>query len=178
MWHHPAHHAKRTSHIISKDQCGKYASTTWDSSHVHLYHMHNPEANKWETQQPCPIHGQHGPPKKSVHANLFKKRLCTQTLLKKGPRATLDNPFFVQTKKKKKGGCNVLNQILYPNVNSQWWFPPQKEGNKSKYRVLTWALISDHICWHETDLSPKKNRDLEKLQIDILQKINNFAWQL
>ena len=128
MWHHPAHHAKRTLHIISKDQCGKYASTTWDSSHVHLYHMHNPEANKWETQQPCSIHGQHGPPKKSVHANLFKKRLCTQTLLKKGPRATLDKPFFVVPK---KNGCNVLNQILYPNVNSQWWIPQKKKQTKS-----------------------------------------------
>ena len=48
----------KTQRICVLDPCAKYASTTWDFSHVHLYYMHNPDAKNWKTQQPCSTHGQ------------------------------------------------------------------------------------------------------------------------
>ena len=47
----------KTQRLCVLDPCAKYASTTWDFSHVHLYYMHNPDAKNWKTQQPCSTHG-------------------------------------------------------------------------------------------------------------------------
>ena len=47
----------KTQRLCVLDPCAKYTSTTWDFSHVHLYYMHNPDAKKWKTQQPCSTHG-------------------------------------------------------------------------------------------------------------------------
>ena len=112
-----------------------------------------------------------------------KKKVCTQTPSKifcarKPPKKGLVRPWKIIKKEKKKEGCNVLNQILYPNVNSQWWFPTKKKETKSSTESWNeqWSPIT-FVDTIQTSLWKKRN-DLEKLQIDVPQKINNFAWQL
>ena len=74
--------------------------------------------------------------------------------------------------------CNVLNQIFCANVSQPTMIPIKKIN----YKALKWTIIFDQICWHETNFSVIKSaqsfrNDLEKIQIDVPQKINDFTLQ-
>ena len=180
-----------------------WASTTWDASHVHLYHTFNPDANNWSTSEtvsnPWTTYDAytcltirlllpnaaahivkwmfaHQAPSK-MQASIFEGN--KRATLEKPPlyfwRKKILNPSFFFKYRKKEKVYDVLNPNFVELCYSRRWV--RTDFLKKWIEELNSVTFVDtrETFQTPTKSAPSFRNVLEKIHIEVTHKINNFA---